>query len=165
MNIKRIAKHLFTTHWQVNKYFPTTTLDAIEQEIKSSEMSHAGEIRFVVEAVLDPASLFKDQSAQARAIDVFSQLRIWDTEHNNGLLIYLLLADHAVEIIADRGIHAKVGEEEWQRICRVMESDFRQGNFKGGVIMGVNAVTQHLAKHFPRAADDKNELSDRPLIL
>ncbi len=136
MNIKRIAKHFLMTRWQVNKGFPAATLDAIEQEITLSEAQHSGEIRFVVEGALDGEPLFKDQSVQERAIDIFSQLRIWDTEANNGLLIYVLLADRAVEIIADRGIHAKVGAEEWQKICRKMEGDFAQSNFKEGVCYG-----------------------------
>lgn len=165
MNIKRIAKHLLTTRLQVNKYFPSKTLYAIEQQIAKSEMLHAGEVRFVVEAMLEPASLLKNQSAQERAIDVFSQLRIWDTEYNNGLLIYLLLADRAVEIVADRGINAKVGADAWQKICRTMESDFKKGKFEEGVITGIQSVTTHLAQHFPRAADDKNELSDTPVIM
>ena len=126
MNIQRIAKHLCFTHWQVNRAFPRETLLAIEQAIKSSETAHVGEIRFVVEGALDGAPLFNGQSARDRAIDVFSQLRIWDTQHNNGLLIYLLLADRNVEIVADRGIHAKVGTPKWEEICREMETDFRQ---------------------------------------
>lgn len=165
MNIKRIAKHSLMTRWQVNKHFPAATLNAIEQDIARSETQHSGEIRFVVEGALDSAPLFKDQSAQERALDIFSQLRIWDTEHNNGLLIYLLLADHAVEIVADRGIHAKVGAEEWQKICRKMESDFAQGHFKDGVSYGINAITQHLAAHFPIATDDKNELPNKPVVM
>jgi uncharacterized membrane protein len=165
MNIKRIAKHLMMTQWQVKKNFSAATLAAIERAIASSELLHAGEIRFVVEAGLDGSPLFKNQSAQDRAIDLFSQLRIWDTEYNNGLLIYLLLADQAVEIVADRGIHAKVGAEEWQKICRKMESDFAQGNFKHGICAGIDSITQHLAKHFPIAAEDKNELSNTPVLM
>jgi uncharacterized membrane protein len=165
MNIKRIAKHLLMTQWQVNRSFPAVTLGAIENEIKISETLHAGEIRFVVEGTLDGAPLFKDQSAQERALDIFSQLRIWDTEHNNGLLIYLLLADRAVEIVADRGIHAKVGTEEWQKICRKMENDFAQGNFKHGACLGINSITEHLSAHFPIAADDKDELSNKPVVM
>ena len=165
MNIKRIAKHLLMTQWQVYKSFPAATLDAIEKEIKVSETLHAGEIRFVIEAGLDGAPLCKDQSPQERAIDIFSQLRIWDTEYNNGLLIYVLLADRAVEIIADRGIHTKVGAEEWQKICRIMENDFAQGNFKHGACNGINSITEHLAAHFPRAGNDKNELLDKPLVM
>ena len=165
MNIKRITKHLLLTHWQVNRAFPSDTLSAIDRAIKASEAAHAGEIRFVVEGALDGTPLFKGQSARERAIDVFSQLRIWDTEHNNGVLIYLLLADRDVEIVADRGIHAKVGLEEWEKICRTMEIDFKQANYEDGVVSGIQAVTQHLMKHFPAVGDDRNELPDRPVVL
>ena len=165
MNIKRIMKHLSMTHWQVNRAFPRKTLFAIEQAIKASEATHAGEIRFVVEGALDSMPLFKGQSAQERAVDVFSQLRVWDTAHNNGVLIYLLLADRDVEIVADRGIYAKAGSQEWQSICRQMEAAFKQSNYKGGVVSGVQAVTQHLTKYFPSADGDQNELSDKPMVL
>ena len=99
------------------------------------------------------------------AIDVFSQLRIWDTERNNGVLIYLLLADRDVEIVADRGIDAKVGPEEWERICRKMESAFRQGDFQSGVVGGIQDVTRHLAEHFPPIGDDRDEFPDEPVVL
>jgi len=164
MNIKRIARHLVTTHWQVNRAFPHQALIAIEKTIKTSETAHLGEIRFVVEGALDATPLFKGQSARERAIDVFSQLRLWDTEHNNGVLIYLLLADRDVEIIADRGIHAKAGAREWESICRKMETAFKQANYEGGVVGGIEAVTQHLSRHFPSFGGG-NELSDRPVVL
>ncbi len=164
MKTQRILKHLLTTDGQVARAFPRSALSAIEKAIAASEATHAGEIRFVVEGALDGIPLFKGQSPRDRAIEVFSQLRVWDTEHNNGLLIYLLLADHAVEIVADRGIHAKVGAEEWRKVCHQMETAFRQSNYESGVVSGVQAVTQHLAQHFP--ADDRgNELPDRPVIL
>lgn len=165
MNIKRIAKHLLMTTWQVNRVFPSQTLITIEQAIKASETTHVGEIRFVVEGALDGMPLFKGQSARERAIEVFSQLRLWDTEHNNGLLLYLLLADRAVEIVADRGLHAKVGVQAWEKICRQMETTFQQANYEGGVISGVQAVTQHLVAHFPAYGDGRNELPDRPVVL
>ena len=165
MNIKRIAKHLLMTRWQVNRAFSRDSLIAIEQAIKASETAHVGEIRFAVEGALDGAPLFKGQSARERAIDVFSQLRIWDTEHNNGVLIYLLLADRDVEIVADRGIHAKVGAGEWESICRKMETAFKQANFEDGVVSGIQAVTQHLMQHFPASAASRNELPDNPVVL
>ena len=164
MKTQRILKHLLTTHGQVTRAFPRSALNAIEKAIKSSESAHAGEIRFVVEGALDGMPLFKGQSPKERAIELFSQLRVWDTQHNNGLLIYLLLADRAVEIVADRGIHAQVGAEEWRKVCHQMETAFKQSNYEGGVVSGVQAVTQHLVRHFP--ADDRpNELSDRPVVL
>ena len=165
MNIFRVTRHLLLTHWQVNKAFPRRTMIAIERAIEAGESRHVGEIRFAVEGALDVAPLFKGQSARERAIDVFSQLRIWDTEHNNGLLIYVLLADRAVEIVADRGISSRVGAHEWGGICRAMETAFKQGNYEGGVPSGIQAVTQHLSAHFPASGAGRNELPDKPVIL
>jgi uncharacterized membrane protein len=165
MSLKRIVRHLLATHWQVNRAFPRPALIAIEKAIKASEAAHVGEIRFAVEGALHSTPLFKGQSARERAIEVFSQLRVWDTEHNNGVLIYLSLADRDVEIVADRGVHAKVGSQEWEQICRKMETAFKQGNYQGGVISGIQAVTQHLMKHFPASGVSQNELPDKPVVL
>jgi uncharacterized membrane protein YgcG len=165
MNIKRITKHLLTSEWQVNHHFAPATLAAIEHEIKTSETLHSGEIRFVVEGSLDGVQLFKNQTARARAIDIFSQLRIWDTELNNGVLIYLLLADRDIEIIADRGVYKKVAQEEWEKICVSMENYFKENNFYLGVTAGIDAVTRLLQKHFPTTRDDKNELPNRPIVM
>lgn len=165
MNIQRIVKHLLATDGQVRRAFSRSTLDAIENAIKKSETTHVGEIRFVVEGGLDGSPLFKGQSARERAIDVFAQLRVWDTEANCGLLIYLLLADRAVEIVADRGIDAEVGSQEWTKICHQMEEAFSQSNYEGGVLEGVRAVTQHLVAHFPADGHNTNELPDKPVLL
>lgn len=165
MGLTRIGKHLLGNRSRVRKAFPPQALAAIEQAIKASEASHAGQIRFVVEGALDGAPLFRDQPARARAIDVFGQLRIWDTTHNNGVLIYLLLADRDVEIVVDRGIDAKVGTAGWEKICQMMEAEFRAGHFERGVIAGINAVTQHLARYFPREGSGVNELPDTPVVL
>ncbi len=165
MKLKRIVKHLLVTDGQLNRAFTRGILGKIEAAIKASETDHVGEIRFAVEAALDGAPLFKGQSARNRAIDLFSQLRVWDTQHNTGVLIYLLLADRAVEIVADRGIHAKVDTQEWSKVCRQMETAFRQSNYEAGVVTGVQAVTQHLVKHFPADGHNANELPDKPVVL
>jgi uncharacterized membrane protein len=165
MGIKRIGKHLIEHRWRVRRIFPPKVLAAIERTIKAGEATHSGQVRFVVEGALDGAPLFRGQSARARALDVFSQLRIWDTAHNNGVLIYLLLADRDVEIVADRGIDAKVGTAGWEKICKAMETDFRAGNFEGGVIGGIDAVSKQLAAHFPRHGGGKNELPDAPVVI
>ncbi|MBI5264554.1 MAG: TPM domain-containing protein [Bradyrhizobium sp.] len=165
MNIRRIGRHLLEHRWRVNQLFPARVLANIEQAIKQGEATHTGEVRFVVEGALDGAPLFRNQSARSRALDVFSQLRIWDTEHNNGVLIYLLLADHDVEIVADRGIHARVGTEGWEKICREMEAEFRSGQFERGVIKGIEAVSRELATHFPPRGPDHNELPDKPVVM
>jgi uncharacterized membrane protein len=165
MGIKRISKHLLHSRWQVRRAFPRAALANIEKAIKASEAAHAGQIRFVVEGALDSASLLKKQSARAHAIEVFARLRLWDTAHNNGILIYLLLADRDVEIVADRGIDAKVKQEEWESICRAMEAEFRTRNFEGGVQKGIAAASRLLAKHFPPSSGQRNELPDEPLVL
>jgi uncharacterized membrane protein len=165
MGIRRIGRHLLEHHWRVRRIFPPKVLAAIEQAIKASEATQAGQIRFVVEGALDGAPLFRDQPARERALDIFSQLRIWDTAHNNGVLIYLLLADRTVEIIADRGIDARVGAAGWQKICADMEADFRSGNFEGGVIKGIEAVSRQLAKYFPKDGAGRNELPDAPVVI
>jgi uncharacterized membrane protein len=165
MSITRIGRHLLHHHWQLRRIFTPEVLARIEQAIKDSERVHAGQLRFVVEGALDGRPLWRNQPPRERALDVFSQLRIWDTAHNNGVLIYLLLADRDVEIIADRGIHAKVGAAGWETICQAMEADFRAGRFEQGVMQGIAAVSRELAKHFPPHAGETNELPDAPVVM
>ena len=165
MNIQRIVRHLLVSDRQVKKAFPLSALNKIEQAIKASESAHVGEIRFAVEGALDGAPLYRGQSARERAIDLFSQLRVWDTQHNTGVLIYLLLADRDVEIVADRGIDAVVGSQAWTEVCHQMEAAFKQSNFEGGVMSGVQAVTRHLVTHFPADGQNRNELPDTPVVL
>ena len=165
MGIKRIGKHLVEHRWRVRRTFPPQVLALIEQAIKAGEATHSGQVRFVVEGALDGAPLFRDQSPRDRALDIFSQLRIWDTAHNNGVLIYLLLADRDVEIVADRGIDTKVGRAGWEKICRAMEAEFKTGNFRGGVIQGIAAVSRQLAAHFPKHGAGRNELPDAPVVI
>jgi uncharacterized membrane protein YgcG len=166
MNFARILRHLVTGRMALRRLFSDSALAAIERAIEVSETSHGGEIRFAVEPGLHLLSLLKDQSARERAIEVFSQLGVWDTENNNGVLIYLLVADRDVEIVADRGINAKVGREKWECICREMENAFSQGKFELGVIAGVHAIGAELQVYFPAGQkEQENELSDRPVIL
>lgn len=165
MAIQRIIKHLITGSMAVRAAFPAHSLNAIEQAIHEAEAKHAGQVRFAVEASLDFDALWRNQAASERAIDMFSQLRVWDTEHNNGVLIYLLLADCDVEIVADRGIHTKLGKAGWEEICLEMESAFRLGKFETGVINGIHAVSSHLQQHFPKKSTSENELPNKPIIL
>lgn len=165
LGVTRISRHLLANRARVRKVFPPAALARIEAAIAASEASHAGQIRFVVEGALDGRPLFRRQPAAERALDVFSQLRIWDTEHNNGVLIYLLLADRDVEIVADRGIHARVGAPGWKTICRTMEQAFASGQFEAGVLAGIAQVTQHLQAHFPKDGAAVNELPDAPVVM
>ncbi|RTL28373.1 MAG: hypothetical protein EKK47_16085 [Burkholderiales bacterium] len=164
--LSRIVSHMTTTRRRVHRAFPPKSMHAIEQAIKAAEVCHAGEIRFVVEGALDGVPLLKGQSAHERAIEVFSLLRIWDTEHNSGVLIYLLLADRRVEIVADRGIHARVGPGGWEALCRDMEAAFRSDQYEQGAITCIGAVAQHLSRHFPSHGQHAhNELPDAPVVL
>lgn len=166
MMLQRIFRHLVSSQWQARRAFPKPALTAIEQAIKRMEALHRGELRFVVEAALSPGEIWDKKTARARAIDVFSTLRIWDTEHNNGVLIYLLMADHSVEIVADRGINAKVNAQEWEHITQTMEVEFRQARFESGAVRGIEAVGRCLAQYFPVLNGvPNNELGDQPVIL
>lgn len=165
MDLKRLVRHLSMTRWRVRRAFPQRSLLAIDKAVRESHQAHIGQVRFAVEGALHGAALVKGLSARERAIDVFSELRVWDTEHNNGVLIYLLLADRDVEIIADRGIHAKVGGDEWETICRAMEADFRHGRYQGGVIRGIERVTELLNTHFPSRRAPHDELPSGPVVL
>lgn len=165
MKINRLMKHLSTGRASVLRAFPASALDAIEKTIRETEATHSGQIRFAVEASLELSPLLAGQTAQQRALEVFSKLRVWDTEHNNGVLIYLLLADRDVEIIADRGVHVKLGKEVWETVCREMEAAFHEGKFEQGVLAGIRSVGQHLARHYPHSGEKMNELPDRPVLL
>ncbi|TCO82036.1 TLP18.3/Psb32/MOLO-1 phosphatase superfamily protein [Plasticicumulans lactativorans] len=165
MDLRRILRHAFCTHRQLRRTFPPAALAAIEQAVKASEAAHTGELRFAIEAALGGRALLRGQRARERAIEVFSRLRVWDTEHNNGVLIYVLLADRAVEIVADRGIDARVGAAAWAAICRDIETAFGAGRFSDGALAGIAAITAQLRTHFPAAADDRNELPDAPVVL
>jgi len=165
IDLARIFRHLFFPPWLARLRFPGPTLDAIERAVHAAESLHTGEIRFAVEASLTLPALLKGTSARGRAAQVFSLLRVWDTEENSGALIYLLLADRDVEIVVDRGLAAKVQPQEWQHICKAMEESFRGGMLEAGSIEGIRAVGELLARHFPSEGKPTNELPNRPTIL
>lgn len=165
MNFTRTLKHLSVGRAVVHRCFSMATLQLIERTIAEAEQTHAGQIRFAVESALSLQALLVNQSARERAIEVFSRLRVWDTEHNNGVLIYLLLADRKVEIVADRGVHAQLGQAVWESVCKEMEIAFRQGKFEEGVLNGIRRVGVHLSRHYPPIGTKVNELPDQAVIL
>lgn len=164
-NLQRMLRHLLMPPWRVATLFPAASRAAIASAIADCETRHGGEIRFAVEGSLHLRALRHEQTARDRALEIFSQLRIWDTADNNGVLVYLLLADRDVEIIADRGIAQRVSDAEWQAICRQMELAFSSGNYETGVIAGVRAVSAVLARYFPGAGSERNQLPDTPVLL
>lgn len=161
----RILKHLSYPRWRVRQAFPKAAMRAIEAAVKESEKTHDGELRFVVEGGLDLPQLLRGRTARQRAERVFSQLRMGDTRHASGVLIYVQLADRRVEILADRGIDAKVGEPTWRQICAGMEDAFRAGRFEAGAIRGIQEIGKLLAEHFPPQGDNPDELPDAPVVL
>lgn len=166
MKAMRLCRHLFATQWHTRRLFPPATLGAIEQAIGRAEKSHSGEIRFAIETSLPLLSVLNDVAPRDHALSIFANLGVWNTEHNNGVLIYLQLADRNVEIIADRGLQNRVSSAEWEAVCRLMEEHFRAGRFQAGCAAGIEAVGSLLARHFPGPGGrSSNELSDRPVLL
>ena len=165
MDFARFVRHLATSSWLVRRRFPETAMRAIEAAIAAGEQRHEPEIRFAVEGALHPLAVIRGSTPRARAIEVFSELRVWDTEHNTGVLIYLLLADRDVEIVADRGVAARVGDAEWEAVCREMESHLREGRYEAGALAGIRAASDLLARHFPARGTGRGEQPDRPVVL
>jgi uncharacterized membrane protein len=151
--------------WLARRSFPPRTLNRIEEAIKASEQEHDGELRFVVESVLPLHYLAGKRPSRRRAEDLFAQLKVWDTEHNSGVLLYVQLVNRHIDIVADRGIAAKVEQAEWDAVCRAMEAEFRKGSFEAGALAGLERITRILARHFPARGANPNELPDKPLVL
>ena len=165
MQLSRFFRHVAMSPLEARRRFPPSTLDALQSGIQRCEQGHRGEIRFVIEAELTTGQLWRDVSSRERAKEVFALQGVWNTAENNGVLIYILLADRTVEILADRGISSKVQDEEWRAICRMMESHFREGRFQEGSLAGIDAVSALLARHFPASGARPNELEDRPALI
>lgn len=166
MRITRLIRHLLTTRRQVSRYFPAHSQAAIQSAIQAAEAQHLGEICFAVEAALAPAQVFGGVTPHQRAIEVFGELRVWDTDHNSGVLIYVLLADKAVEVIADRGIHRKTCHDPvWRRIVDTIQAEFAAGRFESGALQGIAAVSAQLTRHFPASGSNANELPDQVNLL
>ncbi len=151
--------------WRVRRRFTPGVFAEIETAIQGAEARHAGEICFAVEGALEPPDLWGGLTPRERALEVFAQLRVWDTEANNGILLYVLLADHAVEIVADRGIAARVAAADWAAACDQARQAYAQGQFATGSVALVASVAGLLERHFPNARGDANELPNQPILL
>ena len=163
--LNRLWRHLVTDRGDVHRALPPAALARVERAIEEGELRHAGQVRFAIEAALPLARVWRGVTPRERALEVFGLLRVWDTERNDGVLVYVLLADHDVEIVADRGIHARVGDAGWGAICRTMEKAFRVGDYAKGAEDGLRAVSELLATHSPRTGVERNELPDKPVVL
>ena len=167
MDWKRLFRHVFATRRKLDRSFPVQTLEAIGRAIADSERTHSGEIRFAIEIALDPAEVWAGKSPRQRALEVFSALGVWDTETNNGILVYLLLADRDVEIVADRGFNGKVSNVEWSAVCDTMERHLRAEHYEAAAIDGVREAGRLLARHYPPlpGGPDEDELPNWPAVL
>ena len=147
--------------------FPPAVRHRIGAAIGMQERRHTGELRFVVEGGLSPLAVLRGITSRQRAVELFAQLGVWDTEANNGVLIYVLLADRAVEVVADRGIHDRVGVQSWEIICGEMQRRFAEGRFEEGALVGLQSISDLLVDHFPATAGQANpdELPDDLLLL
>lgn len=161
----RVLRHLLAP--SSARMFPPDALERIAAAIAASEARHAGEICFAVEAALPLRQALVDHRPRERAIDVFTRLRVWDTEANNGVLVYMLLADRAIEIVADRGFNGRVADGEWAAICAALQASMRAGDTEAGVLQAIDAISTLLERHFARLPGyvDSNELPDRPHLL
>lgn len=161
----RLLRHLFAP--SARRLFPEDSLHRIADAIAAGERRHTGEVMFAVEAELPIDQVLRGVQARERALEAFGRLRTWDTEANNGVLIFLLLADHRIEVVADRGLTGKVGAEQWRGVCQRMEERLRAGEAEAAVIAGVEAVSSLLALHFPQDGSmrDEDELPNRPHVF
>lgn len=163
--IKRLFKHLILPAWWWQRTLPLESLRRIEEAVGQVERGHSGEVRVAVETSLDLGELLRSKSARERAVEVFSALGVWDTEDNNGVLLYVLLADRDVEIVADRGIAARVAQPEWEAICQAMEIQFRLGQHEEALLTGVKLIGEKLAAAYPGGEKLANQLSNKPVVL
>ena len=167
MDWSRWLRHTFATNRATRRAFPPEALGAIEAAVTASERLHAGEIRVAIEGSLEPGEVARGKTPRERALEVFAALGVWDTDANNGVLIYVLLADHDVEIVADRGFNGRVPPAEWLRVCEDMQREFGAGRHTEGVVAGIDAVGRIVAAHFPQRPGqrDEDELPNRPTLL
>ena len=164
--MRRMLINLFGGWFQLRRRFPAALLDEMTAAIEAGERSHLGEVRFAIESRLAPLAVLEGLDSAARARQVFAQLRVWDTESNSGVLFYVLMAEHRIEIVADRGIAAKVATSEWNDICARMQERFARGQWRDGSLEGIAAANALLARHFPGdGQSNPDELPDRPVLL
>ncbi|MFT3719097.1 MAG: TPM domain-containing protein [Pseudorhodoferax sp.] len=161
--LKRYAKHRWHDVHDAQRAVDAAMQQRLEQRIAASEQRHTGEVCICVEAALPPSYLWRGASARERALALFGKLHVWDTEHNNGVLIYLLLAEHAIELVADRGLNRHVDAARWQAMASHLSDALRAGRLEDGLTMALEEVSAVLVEYFPLAAGTArpNELPNR----
>lgn len=163
--LSRLWRHLVTSSADGRRAFPEPTLDAIRDRIAEGERRHRAEVRMVVETSLAARQVLQKMTARQRAAELFLEHGIWDTEENIGVLIYVLIADHKVEILADRRVARSVTPDEWRTVCNTMTDAFRANDYHAGALAGLDRLNALLAERFPDDGGQSNQLSNEPLIL
>jgi uncharacterized membrane protein len=163
--LRRTLRHLFSTRNEAERAFPPDALAELTQAITAGEQTHRGEVRLIVEKALPLSLAWAGVTNRQRAIALFADYGIWDTEDNCGVLIYVNLADRKVDIVADRGIDRKIDAATWQGICDTMTRGFARGEFRAATLTAIAQVNQLLRNHFPSGGARPNELPDRPVML
>jgi uncharacterized membrane protein len=163
MKLSRLLRHRWFDETDARRALGEVALARLAERLRASERRHSGEIRVCVEAGLPLSYLWRDVGVRERAVTMFGKLRVWDTEHNNGVLIYLLLAERAIEIVADRGLAGRVTPAQWQELLAGMRETFREGRFEAGLMQALDAVDALLVQHFALADGEANpnELPDQ----
>lgn len=164
-NGRRFWLNLWTGRAAMRRAFPARLEKTIADAVHASETQHRGEIRFVVETACNPLAVWRGLTPRDRALELFSGLRVWDTEQNSGILVYVLFAERHIEIVADRGINARVPQAEWDAVAATMATAYRAGDYAGGSLRAIETLTRLLASHFPAGEVNANELPDGPLLI
>jgi len=163
--MKRLLQHLIHIPLLAHRAFPAATCEQIRQAVAAGEARHRGEIRFVVEGSWPPGDVLAGKTTSQRALEVFGLSRVWDTEENTGVLIYALLCERQVQVLADRGINARVPPATWDVLCQQLLKDYAAGAFESGTVKAITTLSDILAEHFPATGERSNELPDEPLVL
>jgi uncharacterized membrane protein len=162
---KRLWRHISTTKHTAHKLFPAASLQAIQTAIAAGEVTHRAEVRVIIEAALPIGFVLQGGTARRRAVELFTHYRVWDTEENCGLLLYINLADHKVEIVADRGVDHAVGKKDWQAVCQTVTTGFGAGAYHDSVPAALAQLNLLLTRHYPQIGEQHNQLSDKPVML
>ena len=161
----RLIRHFCTTTATGRRAFPASTLKAIEEAIAEGEKHHRAEVRVIVEPALNTQSVLNGMTPRERARELFAQYGVWDTEENCGVLVYVNLADHQVEIVADRGIGRVIAAQDWQAVCRTMTQGFARGDYHNSTLAALAQINALLEEHYPDDGSTRNQLSDQPVML
>lgn len=163
--MSRLLTHLLHTPLSTRRAFPATVQESIRAAIHDGEQTHHGEIRFVVEGDWPLADVWSGKTIRERALEIFGLARVWDTSDNTGILVYVLLCEHKVEILTDRGLTRAIGPQVWHELCDALTRAYRAGRFEQGSVDLIRQVHVLLAEHFPSPGGNPNELPDLPIIL